>query len=490
MKRRLVSSATLDHTAEFASICQRLRIALQPLFVHGVLLYDEAGALLWLTASFGPKEDEAVQKACEKFAGDSGAAMFAYDLGGARSAVLFRVTNMAGQMVGAAMIVLDTRIVRQHDGKLGELVTTKLLLALGYFASTRSKSTSIPPIPSSSGHTAPPFLTSLASTVSRSAPAANVAETIEATTDALLTRETPTATSPIEMDLSATSTLRILTARRHPDSIGPDSVQLGQKPPQRRPALSLVVQRLVPLREGVQPVRCEVLWALPSRKRGLEKDHAHAIPARQIRLPRMMERRALIELCRWVRQQSAGWRESMPFMWLKFSTDAALDKTFIHFVEQCLTRSRFPTDRLGFEIPAYDAAARAAELTKVATSLERLRCFIVIDNFTVQADHLDLLRLPAVRMIKFAPEITTAMRTDTWLQKRVAGTAQTTRALGIATVAKRIPSRSQALWYRDFGVEFVQSQMLSPGEPIAVLIDKQGRPRGGSSAARRGRHGT
>jgi hypothetical protein len=26
-------------------------------------------------------------------------------------------------------------------------------------------------------------------------------------------------------------------------------------------------------------------------------------------------------------------------------------------------------------------------------------------------------------------------------------------------------------WYRDFGVEFAQSQALSPGEPIGVLKD-------------------
>jgi EAL domain-containing protein (putative c-di-GMP-specific phosphodiesterase class I) len=165
----------------------------------------------------------------------------------------------------------------------------------------------------------------------------------------------------------------------------------------------------------------------------------------------------------------------MPFMWLKFSIGSVLDKSFISYAERCLKGSKFPADRLGFEIPAPEAAARVDDLSKVTTSLEVLRCFIVLDNFSVQSDHLELLRLPAVRMIKLAPEVGTAMRIDTWMRKRVAGVAQTTRALGIKMVVKRIPSRSEALWYRDYGVEFVQSQALSPGEPINALAD-MGKP--------------
>jgi len=107
----------------------------------------------------------------------------------------------------------------------------------------------------------------------------------------------------------------------------------------------------------------------------------------------------------------------------------------------------------------------------VATSLEYLRCFIVLDNFNVQADQLELLRLPAVRMIKLAPEIATAMRIDTSMRKRVAGVARATRAFGINMVVKRSPSLPEALWYREYGVEFVQSQALSPGEPLDALVD-------------------
>jgi EAL domain-containing protein (putative c-di-GMP-specific phosphodiesterase class I) len=197
--------------------------------------------------------------------------------------------------------------------------------------------------------------------------------------------------------------------------------------------------------------------------------------ARQIRMPPAMEWRALIEFCRWYRRQSQVWRDAMPFMWLKFSIGSVLDKSFISRAERCLKGSKFPADRLGFEIPAHEAAARVDDLSKVATSLEHLRCFIVLDNFSVQSDHMDLLRLPAVRMIKLAPEVGTAMRIDTWMRKRVAGVAQTTRALGIKMVVKRIASRSEALWYRDYGVEFVQSQALSPGEPINALAD-MGKP--------------
>jgi EAL domain-containing protein (putative c-di-GMP-specific phosphodiesterase class I) len=236
----------------------------------------------------------------------------------------------------------------------------------------------------------------------------------------------------------------------------------------RRPALALVVQRLVPLNEGVQPVRCEVLWALPRRSQPLGKREANA---RQIRMPSALERRALIEFCRWFRSQPVVWRDAMPIMWLKFSTRAMLDKRFIPFVERCLQAGPFPPDRLGFEIAAQDAAARADELANVAVSLKHRRSFLVLDNFTVQANHVDLLSLPAIRMVKLAPDIGTAMRSDPWLQKRVAAIAQTARALGIKLVVKRIQSQSEALWYRDYGIEFAQSQDLSPGEPIDGLAN-------------------
>jgi len=523
MKQSTPAAPVEVASPDYGSVCQRFRAALHPLFVHGVSLYDETGELLWLTASFGTKEDEAVHKAYERFADGSGTAVVGYDLGSARSAILFRIPN-TGRMVGVAVVVLDTGVLAQYRRDLRKLVTKKLLHAMRHFAHSRGSSNTRQS--SSSTHTAPPFLKSLVSAALNSAAAADLPRLTkakaelprvqEASRPSLpITTDSPTKAlgdfsqrradeiagdkrpqkggvqaieakrreSAIEKDSNTSRTSRRLTTRRQsPDAkstnsksasgISLDSLHPSRrrppKPPERLPALALAVQRLVSLNDDVQPVRCEVLWALPGRVGRNGKDD---VKARQIMMPPMMDRRALIEFCRWFRRQSQAWRDAMPVMWLKFSIGAMLDKTFIHFVERCLKASELPVDRLGFELPAHDAVARADDLLMVATSLEYLRCFIVLDNFNVQADQLELLRLPAVRMIKLAPEIATAMRIDTSMRKRVAGVARATRAFGINMVVKRSPSLPEALWYREYGVEFVQSQALSPGEPLDALVD-------------------
>jgi hypothetical protein len=72
----------------------KIRAAIDPVRAHAVSLHDNEGDMLWLTeSSMGPDEHNAVQQAIESFAKGAGPSALAYDLGDARSAVLFKVTN-------------------------------------------------------------------------------------------------------------------------------------------------------------------------------------------------------------------------------------------------------------------------------------------------------------------------------------------------------------------------------------------------------------
>src|SRR5476649_707859 len=99
---------------EFASVCQQVRAALDPARAHAVSLHDEKGDVLWLSeSSMGPDEHNAVRDALDAFSRSNGPPVLAYDLGNLRSAVLLRAINAKRAMVGAVMVIMDTRAVAQ-----------------------------------------------------------------------------------------------------------------------------------------------------------------------------------------------------------------------------------------------------------------------------------------------------------------------------------------------------------------------------------------
>lgn len=426
-----LSGSTAMVRRQWQGTCEQLHSALEPLGICGASLYDERGQLLRMSSRVAGQE-RAAAAAFTRF-GRRGLRKICVfplglHLGRERSAIVVPVVDNHQRLVGAAMCVLDTVLLKNDNDLVRKLLTADAFTkALRDFAERR-----------------------MGGFVGESGDQATVAPAVERLS----------AESALAMDLSASRRLRRLVAPRYSSESKRVIQPAPASPlPKRRPSLALFVQRLVSLREDVEPIRCEVVTPLLRRSPTTCKTRTSSLS----------ERRTLIELCRWGRRQPAGDREGMPLLWFKLSMDAVLDTTFIQFAADCVKSGGFPSERLGFEIPADDAAACMGDLTGFAFSIKRLRCFLVLDNFAVHPEHVDLLGLPCIRMIKLEPAIATQMRSDTWLRKRVAGIAQSTRALGIKIVVKRIASRSEALWYRDFGVDFVQSQALSPAEPIDVL---------------------
>jgi hypothetical protein len=132
-----VSDAPL---VDFDGVCQKIRAAVEPMRVHAVSLHDEEGDLLWLTeSSMGPDEHNAVHQAFESFANGAGPTTVTFDLGDSRSAVLFRVTNAKRAMVGAVMVIVDSRAIKPGADGGSQLMSQKLLRALGDFAAMRRR---------------------------------------------------------------------------------------------------------------------------------------------------------------------------------------------------------------------------------------------------------------------------------------------------------------------------------------------------------------
>ena len=144
--------ATQSPLVDFDAVCQKVRAAIEPARAHAISLHDERGDVLWLSEStMGPDEHNAVREALDAFSKSSGPPVLAFDLGDSRSAVLLRAVNGRRALVGAIMIIMDTRVIKQDDRGTITLMTSKLQRALADFAGMRPDIEPAPDAPPASG---------------------------------------------------------------------------------------------------------------------------------------------------------------------------------------------------------------------------------------------------------------------------------------------------------------------------------------------------
>jgi len=130
-------SASHSPLVDFDAVCQKVRAAIEPARAHAISLHDQTGELLWLSeSSMGPDEHNAVREAIDSFS-KGGSPVHVVDLGDARSALLLRAVNGRRALVGAVMIVMDTRMIQQDERGAVKMMTPRLQRALNEFAGMR-----------------------------------------------------------------------------------------------------------------------------------------------------------------------------------------------------------------------------------------------------------------------------------------------------------------------------------------------------------------
>jgi EAL domain-containing protein (putative c-di-GMP-specific phosphodiesterase class I) len=511
---------------DFDAVCQKVRAAVEPNRTHAISLHDEAGEMLWLTeSSMGPDEHNAVMEAVEAFANPTAAPILAFDLGDSRSAVMVRAVNTRRAIVGLIMIVMDTRIVAQGTPKL---MTPKLQRALVQFAAMRPDKgpalpdpqieqtgrtkaaalRSAPPAPKSAPRPPPQPGAAPAPNAGASAPAAPLAvgaKTIAAQLEQIVSRG-PVRTPPTDAaSVSKPASYVSHVSPPRPASRAPAApppvpaappaapaaapassasarlaeieVELDTKgiPPEidrlnaamRKSPIVLHVQRLVPLSKGGQMKRYEVLLRSGSEDSPKAAPHAMLKAAVENGLGSMIDRRVITELISWLVRHPDVWRVNEVMFSVNLTTTALHDEHFIKFVELCLAKSSLPKGMIAFEIDAPTALTLADKIGEVAVALHRLGCPMVLDDFALRTECFELLRLPGVRYIKLAPDLTSRMRSDKVSQAAITAVVQMARVLGMHTCAKRTDTAAEQEWLTALGVDFVQSNAISP----AVAID-------------------
>jgi Amt family ammonium transporter len=238
----------------------------------------------------------------------------------------------------------------------------------------------------------------------------------------------------------------------------------------RRSPIALSVQRLVPLTKGTELDRYEVLLRSSAEGAPNAAPHAMLKAAVDNGLGSMVDRRVLTDLIAWLARHPDAWKNRASMFSVNLTSTALLDEHFIRFVGLCLAKSSLPPAMIAFEIDAATAMKLGAKVADVAGALHGLGCPLVLDDFGMRTECFDLLRLPGVRYVKLASQITQKMRSDKMSQAAITAVVQMARVLGMHTVAKRTETAAEHEWLTALGVDFVQSNALSPAASIDTLI--------------------
>jgi len=458
-------SATESPLVDFDAVCQKVRAAVEPARAHAVSLHDENGDVLWLSeSSMGPDEHNAVREAIESFSNRNASPILAYDLGDARSAVLLRAVNSRREMVGAIMIVMDSRVIKHDDRGSIKIMTPKLQRVLADFAGMRPdveapREDAPAPAAAAPKAAAKPAAWASVRTSPTSSPPVRKAAAAPANA---APAPSPGNRAPLTGASPSRDTPAAAASKAPPVSPEIDRLHAAL----RRSPIALHVQRLVPLIKGTQLKRYEVLL------RSKSDDAPNAAPQAMLKaavdngLGSMIDRRVITELVGWLVHHPDVWQSSAVMFSVNLTATALHDEHFIKFVGLCLAKSSLPKAMIAFEVDVMTAVKLSNRVAEVAAALHRLGCPMVLDDFALKTECFDLLRLPGVRYIKLAPEITTKMRTDKLSQAAITAVVQMARVLGMHTVAKRTETPAEQEWLTALGVDFIQSNAMSP--PISI----------------------
>jgi Amt family ammonium transporter len=242
----------------------------------------------------------------------------------------------------------------------------------------------------------------------------------------------------------------------------------------RRSPIALHVQRLMPLSKGNEAKRYEVLLRSTSDSAPAIAPQAMLKAAVEAGLGSMLDRRVITALIGWLVRHRRVWEQDGALFTVNLTTTALHDEHFLKFIELCLAKSSLPGGTLGFEIDVPAALKPGIDIGAIAASLHRLECPLVLDNFALRTECIDLLRLPGVKFIKLAPAVTARMRTDKLSQAAITAMVQMARVLGMHTVAKHVNSAKEHQWLTALGVDFIQSKTVAPPVPIESLAASRG----------------
>ncbi len=225
--------------------------------------------------------------------------------------------------------------------------------------------------------------------------------------------------------------------------------------------LVLHVQELIKLRSNGRTRRYEVL-ARSRSDASREEVPAHFIAdSAQGQEGSVLDGYVVQRLLTWLGEHGETVWDTEPASFsINLSIGAIEDPQFAASVEAALEASAVPTEHIGFEITEFACVQCKPQVQRFVEMVERLGCFLVIDNFTFDTRVLQLLGSSALRAVKVDPKLTQIAMKDKLSQAIVVAIAQACKVMGVHCVAKRIDSQAALQWLTAVGCDFAQGYAL------------------------------
>ncbi|MGQ0835614.1 MAG: EAL domain-containing protein, partial [Gammaproteobacteria bacterium] len=234
--------------------------------------------------------------------------------------------------------------------------------------------------------------------------------------------------------------------------------------------LALSVQQLLKLRSGGRTRRYEVL--LRARNDAERNELPHTLVQRATKEigEAALDEFVLTELLGFLAAHRSVWEAEPTSFSVNLSASAVSDEGFAQIVEALLERSGVAPECLGFEIPQSCCVHEPVHVERFANACDKLGCFIVLDDFTLDPRAVPLLRSKTLKLVKIDPKLTTAAMKDRVSQALVVAIAQASKVLGVHCVAKRVESQATRQWLSATGIDFAQGFALEGPQALESLI--------------------
>jgi EAL domain-containing protein (putative c-di-GMP-specific phosphodiesterase class I) len=235
------------------------------------------------------------------------------------------------------------------------------------------------------------------------------------------------------------------------------------------PEISLHVQQLMKLRSGGRTRRYEVYVRAKHSVLGDEMGEqlAKALTLRESAAA--IDRSVVIALIAWLKAHPDVWNSDPASFSINLSLGSLLDPEFPRLVAKQLQSAGVAPDTIGFEIPEHAFLKHRDQVALFIVECEKMGCYVVLDDFTMQSDVVPFLASRAMRVIKIDPKLTVAAMKDRLSQAIVIAISQASKVLGLHCVAKRIDSTASRQWLSAVGIDFAQGYVLEDPKPIDQL---------------------
>jgi EAL domain-containing protein (putative c-di-GMP-specific phosphodiesterase class I) len=219
------------------------------------------------------------------------------------------------------------------------------------------------------------------------------------------------------------------------------------------PNLLLEVLPFAKLRAGGQTRRFQVIARMSPGQRD----------------PAALDALVLQRLVAWLAAHRAAWNSQPTSFTVNLSISTLEDERFVQKLAAALNSHGIGAETIGFEITEALCTQHRAQVERFISQCEKIGAWVLIDDFSFDAQVLPLLRSKALRMVKLSAKLSSSALKDKLSQAMVVATVQAAKVLGIHCAAKKVDSQAALQWLTAIGCDFAQGAALAGPQSLESL---------------------